>query len=103
MALFEFPMQRRELLRTSMCGFGGLALHSMVADLARAATTSDRARGAGGDGPKITPKAQRVIFLFMGGGPSQPDLFDSHSWMEYTSINIEHDFSLTNRKANLTH
>jgi len=76
MSLFEFPMHRRELLRTSMCGFGGLALHSMVADLARAATTSDRARGAGGDGPKITPKAQRVIFLFMGGGPSQPDLFD---------------------------
>jgi hypothetical protein len=26
--------------------------------------------------PGIVPKAKRVIFLFMGGGPSQQDLFD---------------------------
>jgi len=58
---------RREWLRHTCCGFGGLAL----ADLACAATAPGAARIAG-----AAPRAKRVIFLFMAGGPSQPDLFD---------------------------
>ena len=31
--------------------------------------------------PGSTPKAKRVIFLFMQGGPSQQDLFDPKSYI----------------------
>ena len=57
---------RRQWLSHTACGFGALALHNLVhaADPLAARI------------PGMTPKAKRVIFLFMGGGPSQPDLFD---------------------------
>jgi len=57
---------RRQMLRSVSCGFGSLAL----ADILQAADKVD-ARG-----PGVVPKAKRVIFLFMAGGPSQQDLFD---------------------------
>ena len=50
---------RREWLRSSACGFGALALGG----LAQAA-------------PHFPPRARRVIFLFMNGGPSPMDTFD---------------------------
>ncbi len=73
MALFSSALSRRQLLRTACCGFGGLALHSMTA-----AATSGVATVGGLStlAPHLTPKAKRVIFLFMAGGPSQCDLFD---------------------------
>ena len=58
---------RRRMLQTAACGFGGLAL----TDLLQAATNPGTVRGSG-----MFPKAKRVIFLFMEGGPSQHDLFD---------------------------
>ena len=64
---YATSLPRRQWLRQTCCGFGGLAL----ADLALAATTPAAARVAG-----PAPRAKRVIFLFMAGGPSQPDLFD---------------------------
>ena len=62
-------VNRRQLLRTACCGFGGLALHSMTAGGATAGALSPRL-------PHYAAKAKRVIFLFMAGGPSQCDLFD---------------------------
>jgi hypothetical protein len=62
---------RRQWLRTAACGIGGVALHSMLADIARAADNPLAARAA-----HFAPRAKRVIFLFMAGGPSQQDLFD---------------------------
>ena len=62
---------RRQLLRGAACGFGGLALQSMLTNVARAATGPLALCQ-----PHFEPKAKRVIFLFMAGGPSQPDLFD---------------------------
>jgi hypothetical protein len=53
---------RRDLLRLTANGFGLLAL----ADVLRAADPK----------PHFAPKAKRVIFLFMHGGPSQVDTFD---------------------------
>jgi hypothetical protein len=53
------------MLQAAACGFGGLAFSSM---LARANPLAVRA-------PHYTPRAKRVIFLFMAGGPSQGDLF----------------------------
>jgi hypothetical protein len=64
---YATSLPRRQWLRQTCCGFGGLAL----ADLALAATAPAAARVAG-----PAPRAKRVIFLFMAGGPSQPDLFD---------------------------
>lgn len=62
---------RRQLLQSAACGFGGLALTSMVAGLAHAATGPLVVQQ-----PHFPARAKRVIFLFMAGGPSQPDLFD---------------------------
>ncbi|MDB5386240.1 MAG: hypothetical protein JWM11_1886 [Planctomycetaceae bacterium] len=62
---------RRQLLQNAACGFAGLALASMASDLARAATGPLAVQQ-----PHFPPRAKRVIFLFMAGGPSQPDLFD---------------------------
>lgn len=65
MLLHQF-FSRRQMLRTTACGFGSLAL----ADMLHATSNPD----AHVPGPP--PKAKRVIFLFMAGGPSQQDLFD---------------------------
>jgi len=70
-------LSRRELLRVSSTGFGSLALAALLGEDARAATV-----GSGAPSPlavkvpHFAPKAKRVIFLFMHGGPSQVDTFD---------------------------
>jgi len=65
-------MTRRNWLRTSANGFGALALSALLADEARA----ERGDGLAAKAPHFTPRAKRVIFLFMHGGPSQVDTFD---------------------------
>ncbi len=67
---------RRELLHQSACGFGSLALSGMLANAACAASTTP-----GNRQPHFPPRAKRVIFLFMAGGPSQPDLFDEKKFI----------------------
>src|SRR5262249_32023518 len=62
------PMSRRAALRAAACGFGYLGL----ADLLSAAAENPLAPKA----PHFTPRAKRVIFLFMHGGPSHLDTFD---------------------------
>ncbi|MBX5496761.1 MAG: DUF1501 domain-containing protein [Bryobacteraceae bacterium] len=61
------PMSRRAALRAAACGFGFLGL----ADLLAAADNPLAPRA-----PHFPPKAKRVIFLFMHGGPSSIDTFD---------------------------
>ena len=58
------------MLQHSACGFGAIALRAMLADKAFAAGIPLAANQ-----PLFVPKAKRVIFLFMSGGPSQLDLF----------------------------
>jgi hypothetical protein len=73
---FPFVQSRREFLLGAGGGLGGIALNCLLARDARAA---DAARAAGPLAPKsphFEPKAKRVIFMFMVGGPSQMDLFD---------------------------
>jgi Protein of unknown function (DUF1501) len=65
---------RRQLLRATACGFGSLALQGIMSSLARAAAGPLAAHV-----PHFTPRAKRVIFLFIQGGPSQLDLFDPKS------------------------
>lgn len=61
---------RREMLRRTACGFGTLALAALVNDaIAAPGPLAPKP-------PHFTPRAKRVIFLFMAGGPSQVDMFD---------------------------
>ena len=69
-ALYNTP-NRRRFLQASACGFGGLALQHMLSNVAVAASNPLAVRE-----PHFAPRAKRVIFLFIAGGPSQPDLFD---------------------------
>ena len=62
---------RRRWLQACACGFGGLALQGMLGSIAQAATSPLAVRP-----PHFPARAKRVIFLFIQGGPSQPDLFD---------------------------
>src|SRR4030095_1994846 len=67
------PVSRRAFLRRAGGGFGMLALSSLLSrDGLLAAEPSPLAARI----PHFPPKAQRVIFLFMSGGPSHVDLFD---------------------------
>ncbi|MDF1812721.1 MAG: DUF1501 domain-containing protein, partial [Verrucomicrobiales bacterium] len=51
---------RRELLRAAGCGFGSIALSALASNQM----------------PRIAPRAKRVIFVFLQGGPSHVDCFD---------------------------
>lgn len=66
-------LNRRAFLNRSAMGLGGMALAEMLGARAGAAPAVDH--GVLG-GPHFPPKAKRIIYLFMSGGPSQLDLFD---------------------------
>jgi hypothetical protein len=74
-----FPLSRREMLRRSGCGFGWLALSDLLAAESEMIAKADVDRAAHPfaiRAPHFTPRAKRVIFLYMPGGPSHVDLFD---------------------------
>jgi hypothetical protein len=68
------PVNRRLFLGRGALGLGGVAL----AGLLNRDAVSAPVRPFRGilDAPHFAPKAKRVIYLFMSGGPSQLDLFD---------------------------
>ena len=61
---------RRAALQQTACGFGSLALAGLCADSVQAANPLAAAKTL------LRPKAKRIIFLFMQGGPSHVDTFD---------------------------
>ncbi|HEX4143389.1 MAG TPA: DUF1501 domain-containing protein [Pirellulales bacterium] len=69
-------LSRREWLQRSACGFGNLALLSLLADDARAAD-SQSANPLAPRQPHHPARAKRVAFLFMHGGVSHVDSFDN--------------------------
>jgi hypothetical protein len=71
---------RRELLRTSGVGFGWLALAGLARGFGLAQDKTANALAA--KAPHFAPRAKRVIFLFMHGGPSQVDTFDYKPLLE---------------------
>lgn len=80
---------RRELLRVSAAGFGGLALAALLADETAADDQSKIRNSQSAISSPLAPhpghfaaKAKRVIFLFMHGGPSQVDTFDFKPLLE---------------------
>ena len=64
---------RRELLHDACCGFGSLALASLLSEEQANAGINPVAPRP----PHIPAKARSVIFLFMAGGPSHLETFDS--------------------------
>src|SRR5947209_535316 len=59
------PLSRRDFLCRAGGGFGSIALTAMLAEQGLLAST-----------PHHTPRASRVIFLFMAGGPSHLETFE---------------------------
>jgi hypothetical protein len=75
------PLTRRDLLRTASCGFGYLALAGLCAETSASESQNPLVPKA----PHFPPRAKRVIFMFMQGGPSHVDTFD------YKPMLAEHD------------
>jgi len=72
---FERPISRRQMLCRAANGFGMVGLAGLLAEnfsLSAAPSTDPLALKP----PHFAPKAKRVIFLFMSGGPSHVDTFD---------------------------
>ena len=72
---FQRTTTRRQMLRRSAAGFGGVALAAMAARQAAAGVAQPDALPVG-SGLHFPARAKRIIFLFMWGGPSHVDLFD---------------------------
>src|SRR5688572_4744739 len=64
-------LQRRTFLGQSCRGIGGLALASLFNSAPAAGPKGVVAK------PHVPPKAKRVIFLVMAGGPSHLELYDN--------------------------
>ncbi len=60
---------RREMLQRMCTGFGVVGLAGLLGPEALAAASAERR-------PHFAPRAKRVIFLFLNGGPSHVDTFD---------------------------
>jgi hypothetical protein len=73
---------RRHFFSECGVGVGAMALGALMGDRLAAAPAGTLGAGDAAVNPlapkptHFTPKAKRVIFLFMAGGPSQLDLFD---------------------------
>jgi hypothetical protein len=72
-------VSRRTMLRQAAAGFGSVALAGLAAEPVQATNSSNPLAPRD---PQFTPTAQRVIFLFMHGGPSQVDTFDYKPLLE---------------------
>ncbi|MGB7160761.1 MAG: DUF1501 domain-containing protein [Tepidisphaeraceae bacterium] len=78
----DYSMNRRDFLGRFGLGMGGVALMGLLNRDVRGATSVAQSAAARSEfkgilpAPHFAPKAKRVIYLFMSGGPSQHDLFD---------------------------
>ena len=87
----QYPIEsivpsRRDFLRATSCGFGSLALSSILQQQIAAETIkNNRKNPLATRQPHFPARAKRIIFLFMAGGPSQMDLFDYKSRLAQNS------------------
>ncbi len=68
----EMAITRRQFFRSTATGIGAAALGSLLGPSLLGTSPGADVLGK----PHFPPKAKRVIYLFMHGGPSQLDLFD---------------------------
>jgi Protein of unknown function (DUF1501) len=70
-------LSRRHFLNRFGMGLGGIALaHLLGTEFSAKAEAAANPHGGILGGPHFPPKAKRVIYLFMAGGPSQLETFD---------------------------
>ncbi len=72
------PLTRRQVLAQTGCGFGMLAL----AELLAAQEPERSSQPSAVRSPHHAPRAKRIIFLYMPGGPSHVDLLDEKPRLE---------------------
>ncbi len=65
-------LNRRDLLSRTGVGIGAIGLANLLTETGMASAANSLAP----QGPHFAPKAQRMVHLFMNGGPSHVDLFD---------------------------
>ena len=70
------------MLRGTACGFGALGLQALLAQDAGLLAGSAPHNPLAPRLPHFSPRAKRVIFVFMHGGPSQVDTFDPKPRLE---------------------
>src|SRR5215208_382176 len=73
---FNVGFNRREFFSRVALGLGGTALMGLLREEARAELAVAHSLPGILQRPHYAPRAKRVIYLFMSGGPSQHDLFD---------------------------
>lgn len=69
-------ISRRAALRGAACGFGALGLSALLSDEMLLWASEQAGNPLAPRRPHFAPRAKRVIFLFMHGGPSSVDTFD---------------------------
>src|SRR5438046_2954903 len=73
-------LTRRQALQEAAIGFGAMAVNSMLQQErlfgAESALAKERSYDLRPKAPHFAPKAKRVIFIYIGGGPSTIDMFD---------------------------
>src|SRR3984893_16761148 len=73
-------LTRRQALQEAAVGFGAMALNSMLQQerlfAADSAIAKERTYDLKPKLPHFAPRAKRVIFIYIGGGPSTIDMFD---------------------------
>ena len=67
---------RRSILQSTSTGFGWLAFNALHQQWANAAAPPKTINPLAPKPPHFAPKAKRVIFMYMQGGPSHLDTFD---------------------------
>jgi hypothetical protein len=75
-SLTSVPLTRRDMLRYFANGFGMMGLAGLLAQETRAESAQDSSNPLAVKPPPFEPRAKRIIFLFMSGGPSHVDTFD---------------------------
>src|SRR4051812_43456764 len=70
-------LTRRQFFHRTSRGIGAAALASLLNESSFAGAPAALAKSHGAlPRPHFTPRARRIIYLFMSGGPSHIDLFD---------------------------
>lgn len=88
-------LNRRELLKRSGMGFGGLGLASLLSQPAQAAVSPMAPRV-----PQFAARAKHVIHIFCNGGPSHVDTFDPKPKLaEYAGKTLPTENLRTERKT----
>ena len=80
----QYKINRRQFLTKGSLSLGALAFGNLLNTSAQTSNPylSDKSTGGLADLPHFFPKAKRVVYLFMSGGPSQLDLFDYKPQLE---------------------